>query len=220
MRRKRDYRLAPQRRHPARGLPCSKSAVKETHAANAECSPATLNGQYIFSGRGFIEPLAPTVQRVHSGIFVFDGAANLSGRETSSRGGNVARGQALKGSYTLNADCTGTITMDSLARLNLQTHWDIFVASRSDLERPVWPTSALGVKPGNTRCEQMFSAVLPIADIRRARWHVRSVATCDIDARPTDRYWRKAAVRKPSTSAKCQHATPRLLGHLQTFLVG
>jgi hypothetical protein len=97
-------------------------------AANAECSPITLKGQYIFSGRGFVEPLAPTVQRVHSGIFVFDGVANLSGKETSSRAGSVASGQTLRGTYSLNADCTGTVTMDSLARPNLQTHWDIFVA--------------------------------------------------------------------------------------------
>jgi hypothetical protein len=98
-------------------------------AAYAECAPGTLQGQYIFSGRGFIEPLAPTVQRVHSGFFVFDGIGDLSGRETSSRGGAVATGQTLKGKYTLSADCTGTIVMRSLAIPNLQTHWDIFVTA-------------------------------------------------------------------------------------------
>jgi hypothetical protein len=86
-----------------------------------------MQGQYIFSARGFIEPLAPKVQRVHSGIFVFDGVASVSGTETSSREGRIARGQKLKGRYTLNADCAGTITIDSLALPNQQTHWDVFV---------------------------------------------------------------------------------------------
>lgn len=98
-------------------------------SAHAECSPGTLQGQYIFSGRGFIEPLAPTVQRVHSGYFVFDGAGNLAGKETSSRGGTIAGGQTLKGTYALSADCSGEIIMDSLALPHLQTHWDIFVTA-------------------------------------------------------------------------------------------
>jgi hypothetical protein len=53
--------------------------------ANADCSLSTLQGRYIFSGRGFIEPLAPNVQRVHAGYYVFDGAGVVSGKETSSR---------------------------------------------------------------------------------------------------------------------------------------
>jgi hypothetical protein len=95
--------------------------------ARAECSPSLLRGQYVFAGRGFIEPLAPNVQRVHSGIYRFDGVSNVSGKETSSRGGYVAREQALKGTYTLSTDCSGTMTMVSLANPGLQTHYDIFV---------------------------------------------------------------------------------------------
>jgi hypothetical protein len=96
-------------------------------SAHADCSPSLLRGQYIFAGRGFIEPLAPNVQRVHSGVYIFDGVSNVSGKETSSRGGYIARAQALKGSYTLNTDCSGTMTMVSLADPRLQTHYDIFV---------------------------------------------------------------------------------------------
>lgn len=96
-------------------------------AAWSDCAPKTLAGQYIFLGRGFVEPLAPTVQRVHSGIYVFDGVANVLGKETSSRGGSVTREQKLTGTYTLNADCTGSMTMISLFDPKLRTHYDIFV---------------------------------------------------------------------------------------------
>lgn len=97
--------------------------------AHAECSPSTLQGQYIFVGRGFIEPLAPNVPRVHSGIYLFDGAGKVSGKETSSRGGRVSEDQALHGTYSLKADCTGTMTFASLFDPKLETHWDIFVTA-------------------------------------------------------------------------------------------
>lgn len=96
-------------------------------SAHAECSSSILRRQYIFTGRGFIEPLAPTVQRAHSGIYIFDGISNVSGKETSSRSGQVAREQTLKGTYTLSSDCSGTMTMVSLADPKLRTHYDIFV---------------------------------------------------------------------------------------------
>jgi hypothetical protein len=91
------------------------------------CTPKTLAGQYIFIGKGIIEPLATTVQRVHSGVYIFDGLANVSGKETSSRGGKVTREQKLTGTYTLDADCTGSMTMISLFDAKLRTHYDIFV---------------------------------------------------------------------------------------------
>jgi hypothetical protein len=96
--------------------------------AKADCSVSTLQGRYIFFGRGFIEPLAPNVQRIHAGYYVFDGVGVVSGKETSSRGGRIAREQALQGSYTLGADCAGTITITSLFDPKLQTHYDVFVS--------------------------------------------------------------------------------------------
>ncbi len=93
----------------------------------SDCTPKTLAGQYIFLGRGFIEPLAPTAQRVHSGVYVFDGVADVLGKETSSRRGIVTREQKLTGTYTLNPDCTGSMTMISLVDPKLRTHYDIFV---------------------------------------------------------------------------------------------
>jgi hypothetical protein len=103
---------------------CNLLALSQAHA---ECSPSTLRGQFIFTGRGFIEPLAPTIQRVHAGTYLFDGVSNVSAKETSSRGGHVVQGQTLKGSYTLNADCSGTMTFGSLADPKLHTHYDVFV---------------------------------------------------------------------------------------------
>ena len=50
-----------------------------TALAQAPCSIASLKGQYVFTGRGFIEAVQPGVQRMHYGVFVFDGTGKFTG---------------------------------------------------------------------------------------------------------------------------------------------
>ena len=83
--------------------------VSSSAGAQAPCDAAALNGSYVFTGRGFIEAVQPGIQRMHYGVFVFDGAGKLTGKQSSSRGGKIGR-EKLEGSYTLDADCTGTLT--------------------------------------------------------------------------------------------------------------
>ncbi len=94
--------------------------------AQKQCTTGTLRGLYVFTGRGFIEPVEPGVQRMHYGIFVFDGAGKLSGKQSSSRGGKIGR-EKLEGTYTLDADCSGTMTFGFILKPGSQTHWDIYV---------------------------------------------------------------------------------------------
>src|SRR5215204_218286 len=99
-------------------LSTSASAAEET------CNLGALQGRFVFTGRGFIEAVQPGVQRVHYGIFVFDGAGKFAGKQSSSRGGKIGR-EKLEGSYTLDADCTGTLTLGGI--LAGQTHWDLYL---------------------------------------------------------------------------------------------
>ena len=92
--------------------------------AQAPCDLGTLAGQYVFTGRGFIEAVQPGIQRVHYGVFTFDGAGKLKGKQSSSRGGKIGR-EILQGSYTLDGDCTGTVTLGGI--LAGQTHWDLYL---------------------------------------------------------------------------------------------
>ena len=92
--------------------------------AQAPCDATALNGKYVFTGRGFIEAVQPDIQRMHYGVFIFDGAGKLTGKQSSSRGGKIGR-EKLEGSYTLDADCTGTITLGGI--LAGQTNWDLYV---------------------------------------------------------------------------------------------
>src|SRR5664279_4456042 len=90
-------------------------------SAQQPCSVQTLKGQYILSGRGFIEPGDPGVPRVHRGLLVFDGNGNVTGKQSSSRSGKIGH-EKLQGTYTLDADCSGTMTFGSVANTGSQIH--------------------------------------------------------------------------------------------------
>ena len=92
--------------------------------AQAACDSGTLKGRFVFTGRGFIEAVEPGIQRVHYGTFEFDGAGKLTVRQSSSRGGKIGR-EKLQGSYTLDADCSGTVTLGGV--VGAQTHWDMYI---------------------------------------------------------------------------------------------
>jgi hypothetical protein len=101
------------------------SLVPLATLAQTQCSTQILKGQYIFAGRGFIEPGEPGVERVHRGVLVFDGTGNVSGKQSSSRAGKIGH-EKLQGTYKLDADCTGTMTFGSVANPGGQIHWDVY----------------------------------------------------------------------------------------------
>jgi len=96
-------------------------------SAAGECDVGSLLGQYIFTGRGFIEAVEPSIQRMHYGIFVFDGAGKFTGKQSSSRGGKIGR-EKLQGAYTLDPDCSGTMSFGSILKPGSETHWDLYVS--------------------------------------------------------------------------------------------
>ncbi len=82
----------------------------------------------MFTGRGFIEALEPGVQRMHYGFFNFDGSGKFTGKQSSSRGGKIGR-EKLEGTYTLESDCSGTMSFSFVANSRSETHWDVYVTS-------------------------------------------------------------------------------------------
>ena len=107
--------------------------TSRTALAQHKCTARTLKGQYVFTGRGFIEALQPGVQRMHYGVFVFDGAGKFTGKQSSSRGGKIGR-EKLQGTYTLENDCSGTMSFRTISsdpdlNPNTQIHWDVFVTA-------------------------------------------------------------------------------------------
>ena len=100
--------------------------LPKVHAQEVDlegCSAATLHGRYglTFSGYGTNSavpaPITAFIPVAGVGLVTFDGNGNLSASETVSNGGNVFPVN-LPGNYTVNSDCTGSLTTAN-AHLNL-----------------------------------------------------------------------------------------------------
>jgi hypothetical protein len=77
--------------------------------AQEECS--NLEGSYGFSRSGTAGSGAISAAAV--GVLVFDGAGNVTGHDTTSVNGNIIR-RTFSGTYTMNPDCTGSMTVTFL----------------------------------------------------------------------------------------------------------
>jgi hypothetical protein len=91
--------------------------VTTTTTVYAQCSNATLNGSYGFKQDGFgtrnDKAGGPAVPLATVGVVTFDGAGNASFTLTNvfnSSGG--AFYEAIPATYTVNSDCTGTVTIE------------------------------------------------------------------------------------------------------------
>ncbi len=111
------------------GLASNKGILPKAHAGEESlgekgCSEATLEGDYLFTGLAFSPSgvLDPTRPALVAGVRTFDGAGNLSQIQTASQGGVITSDVQAMGTYTLDSDCTGRMTIAGTA------HWDIFVA--------------------------------------------------------------------------------------------
>lgn len=101
-------------------MPDAGQAVLQTHAAARAvdfpraryCSLGSLQGNYADSASATLIPggFSPSVCL---GVVTFDGRGNLVSKETHSFNGQIIPVANYTGTYTVNADCTGTMTLTS-----------------------------------------------------------------------------------------------------------
>jgi len=77
--------------------------TSEVHA----CTKATAAGRWGFSTNGSIPAIGPVAA---TGVFTQDGSGNITGTQTRSLNGDIAD-ETFTGTATVNADCTGTDTI-------------------------------------------------------------------------------------------------------------
>ena len=77
-----------------------------SRAQAEECSNASIKGGYGLSCEGTVVGVGPLAV---IGVLTADGKGNISGVETLSVNGVITSGVTLTGTYTVNADCTGSI---------------------------------------------------------------------------------------------------------------
>ena len=98
--------------------------AKDENADRAKCSEATLDGTYLFAQNGV--EIKGNDQRPFAlaGYDVFDGNGKVRGVSSGNFGGEVFRKDPFTGTYTVKANCTGTVTFKDGAA----TQGDVFVA--------------------------------------------------------------------------------------------
>jgi hypothetical protein len=103
------------------GFSSTAQAQEETQSAGKKvpqgksfkCSNATLEGRYAVKGEGLVPggpPPAPLVPFAVVSLMTFDGAGNLTDAATASNNG-VISSNLNHGTYTVNEDCSGTLTV-------------------------------------------------------------------------------------------------------------
>jgi hypothetical protein len=96
--------------------------AKDENASRAKCSEATLKGTYLFAQNG-VEIKGNDQRPVAiAGYEVFDGNGKVKGVDSSNFNGEITRNERFSGTYTVNADCTGTATYSD------GTRYDQFIA--------------------------------------------------------------------------------------------
>jgi hypothetical protein len=101
---------SPSRRHAAGA------------AARERCSEATLRGTYLFAYVGVGISGNDQVPFAYAGYQVHDGRRKMNGVFSGNYNGKIFSIEPFAGTYTVNADCTGTVTTEG------GTHYDLFIA--------------------------------------------------------------------------------------------
>ena len=85
-------------------------AKDENASSRAKCSKATLKGTYLFAFNG-VEIKGNSDQRPFAiaGYDVFDGNGEVKGVASGNFNGEVTRKDPFTGTYTVKANCTGTV---------------------------------------------------------------------------------------------------------------
>lgn len=93
-----------------------------------ECSNVTLQGGFGFTSMGTLiavpAPFAGPFTEI--GRQTFDGSGNTDATATLSANGNIVTGVTLQGTYVVNADCTGSMTL-FVSPLGQTSHVDFVI---------------------------------------------------------------------------------------------
>jgi hypothetical protein len=123
-------------------------------ASTIVCLPANaegcdkLEGSYGFSRNGTAG--FGSISAAAVGVISFDGAGNISGNDTTSVNGTIIR-RTFVGSYTLNSDCTGSLTITFLTGTPGRVSPNDFVGIDNGLELRLINTNPGEVIVGTAR---------------------------------------------------------------------
>src|SRR5215218_8387439 len=86
--------------------------ANDKNASGAKCLEATLHGRYLFAYDGVEFQKGKKVPIAVAGHQLFNGNGEQHGVASFNANGKVFSNQRFSGTYSVKADCTGTITTD------------------------------------------------------------------------------------------------------------
>ena len=89
--------------------PVGAGYAKDENASRAKCSEATLKGTYLFAQNGVEIKGNDHRPFAIAGYDVFDGNGEVRGVSSGNFNGEVFRKDPFTGTYTVKANCTGTV---------------------------------------------------------------------------------------------------------------
>jgi hypothetical protein len=103
-------------------LAVGRGFAEDENASGAKCSEATLDGTYLFAYDGV--EIKGDEQRpfAYAGYDVYDGNGKVKTVSSANVNGKITRKEPLSGTYSVKADCTGTLTFED------GTRYDQFIA--------------------------------------------------------------------------------------------
>ena len=137
-------------------LAVGRGFAEDENAAKAKCSEATLNGTYLFAEDGVILTGNDQTPFAVAGYEVYDGNGKVRGVQSGNFGGEVSHKERFTGTYTVNADCTATVTYPD----GEPFRYDLFVAPDGSkftlvqVNPPEWVTSGFEVRGTAKRVAQ------------------------------------------------------------------
>lgn len=96
----------------------------------SECSLATLQGTYIFAYDGIQLKDGKQIPFAQAGQETYNGDGTMTGVFSGNFGGEVVRNAPYTGTYTVNDDCTGSLT--TTEETGVISHYDQFTGPRGD----------------------------------------------------------------------------------------
>jgi hypothetical protein len=94
--------------------------AKDEDASRARCSEATLDGTYPFAFDGVeVQGNNDQLPFAIAGYAVFDGNGKEHSVVSTNFNGEVTRNEPIAGTYTVKADCTGTLTFADGSQIDL-----------------------------------------------------------------------------------------------------
>ena len=96
--------------------------AKDEDASGEKCSEATLEGTYLFAYDGVEIKGDEQLPFAYAGYDVYDGSGKVKTLFSFNVNGKITRNESLSGTYSVKANCTGTLTFED------GTRFDQFIA--------------------------------------------------------------------------------------------